>query len=81
MILLCNIIYQFHQCDSDEKIEHTVQTLTEADRTFFRAHSNASYILNQCIKTFHMSHQAPLYALFHVDPLTTLSLYTRSTAP
>ena len=37
-------------------------------RKILRAHSNASYILKQCIKTFQMSYQRPLYALFHPDP-------------
>ena len=33
-----------------------------------RAHSNALYMLNQRIKTFQMSYQRLLYALFHPDP-------------
>ena len=39
-----------------------------------RAHSNALYMLNQRIKTFQMSYQRLLYALFHPHPPWKLPL-------
>ena len=37
-------------------------------QNFLRAHQNALQIFSQCIKTFQMSYQRPLYALFHPPP-------------
>ena len=49
-------------------IQVPLRRLFTIKQKFLRAHSNTLHNANQCINTFHMSYQQPLYALFLPDP-------------